>query len=97
MQDLGFDTTQILIGGRWLACSGGRTLALSNPSDGSELARIARGEAADIDAAVEAAQAALNARRWMVQPPWLPPEAGPGSRHKAVGLPPRRSPGAPPS
>jgi aldehyde dehydrogenase (NAD+) len=62
MQDLGFDTTQILIGGRWRACSGGRTLALSNPSDGSELARIARGEAADIDAAVEAAQAALDAR-----------------------------------
>ena len=49
MQDLGFDTTQILIGGRWHACSGGRTLALSNPSDGSELARIARGEAADLD------------------------------------------------
>ena len=63
MQDLGFDTTQILIGGRWHACSGGRTLALSNPSDGSELARIARGEAADIDAAVQAAQAALDDRR----------------------------------
>ena len=51
MQDLGFDTTQILIGGHWRACSSGRTLALANPSDGSELARIARGEAADIDAA----------------------------------------------
>jgi aldehyde dehydrogenase (NAD+) len=63
MQDLGFDTTQILIGGRWRACSSGRTLALANPSDGSELARIARGEAADIDAAVQAAQAALDDRR----------------------------------
>ena len=62
MQDLGFDTAQLLIGGRWLACAGGRTLALSNPSDGSGLARIARGEAADIDAAVQAAQAALEDR-----------------------------------
>ena len=63
MHDLGFDTTQILVGGRWLACSGGRTLELSNPSDGTALARIARGEAADIDAAVQAAQAALEDRR----------------------------------
>jgi aldehyde dehydrogenase (NAD+) len=62
MQDLGFDTTQLLIGGRWLACAGGRTLALSNPSDGTGLARIARGEAADVDAAVQAAQAALEDR-----------------------------------
>ena len=31
-----------------------------NPSDGSELARIARGNAADIDAAVGAARAALD-------------------------------------
>ena len=62
MHDFGFDPTQILVGGRWRACAGGRTLPLFNPSDGSELARIARGEAADVDAAVQAAQAALDSR-----------------------------------
>ncbi|MEN9417855.1 MAG: hypothetical protein RI988_1475 [Pseudomonadota bacterium] len=63
MQDLGFDTTHVLIGGQWRACASGRTLPLHNPSDGSVLAHIARGEAADVDAAVAAAQAALDDRR----------------------------------
>ena len=49
----------MLIGGQWRACSSGQTLPLHNPSDGSLLARIARGNAADVDAAVAAAQAAL--------------------------------------
>ena len=57
---IGFDTTQVLIGGRWVACFNGQTLPLFNPSDGSALARIARGGAADIDAAVTSAQAALD-------------------------------------
>ena len=39
----------------------GETLPLLNPSDGTLLAPIARGGAADIDAAVAAAQAALDA------------------------------------
>ena len=34
--------------------------ALLNPSGGSQLAQIARGNAADIDAAVSAAQSALD-------------------------------------
>jgi aldehyde dehydrogenase (NAD+) len=55
-----FDTTQVLIGGRWSPCAGGETLPLIDPSDGSLLAPIARGTAADIDAAVAAAQAALD-------------------------------------
>ena len=63
MQDLGFDPTQILVGGQWRACASARTLPLHNPSDGSVLAHIARGEAADVDAAVAAAQAALDDRR----------------------------------
>jgi aldehyde dehydrogenase (NAD+) len=54
-----FDTKMLLIGGRWRAAIGGQTLVLENPSDGSELAHIGRGTAADIDAAVFAAQAAL--------------------------------------
>jgi len=55
-----FDTTPLFIAGRWRAASGGATLPLTNPSDGSLLARIARGQAADVDAAVAAAQAALD-------------------------------------
>ncbi|HWI09961.1 MAG TPA: aldehyde dehydrogenase family protein [Burkholderiaceae bacterium] len=54
-----FDTEKLCIGGVWRAAADGRTLALDNPSDGRALARIARGAAADIDAAVAAAQAAL--------------------------------------
>jgi aldehyde dehydrogenase (NAD+) len=54
-----FDTTQVFIGGRWRAGASGQTLPLMNPSQGSELTRIARGNAADIDAAVAAARAAL--------------------------------------
>ena len=55
-----FDASQLLIGGAWRGAAGGVTLALENPSDGSELARIARGGAADVDAAVQAARAALD-------------------------------------
>lgn len=57
-ETLPFDTTQLFVAGRWRAAEGGATLPLANPSDGSELARIARGTAADVDAAVAAAQAA---------------------------------------
>jgi aldehyde dehydrogenase (NAD+) len=47
-----------LIGGSWRA--GRATLPVVNPSDGSEIGHIARGGAAEIDAAVAAAQAALD-------------------------------------
>ena len=60
MDSIGFDTTQVFIGGQWRAGASGQTLPLVDPSDGSALARIARGNAADIDAAVAAAQAALS-------------------------------------
>lgn len=57
---IGFDTTQVFIGGVWQASRSGQLLELVNPSDGTCLAHIARGQAADIDAAVKAAQAALD-------------------------------------
>ena len=53
---LWFDPTEMLIGGSWYKTV--RTLDLANPSDGSPLAKIARGTAEDIDAAVVAAHAA---------------------------------------
>jgi aldehyde dehydrogenase (NAD+) len=57
---LWFDPARCLIGGDWVPPASGETLTLENPSDGSELARIARGGAADIDAAVSAARAAMG-------------------------------------
>ena len=55
---LWFKPDLCLIGGSWVPSASGETLALVNPSDGSALAQIARGDAADIDAAVHAASAA---------------------------------------
>ena len=60
MSSIPFDSSGVFIGGVWRACASGETLPLLNPSDGSLLAQIARGAAADIDAAVAAAQAALD-------------------------------------
>jgi aldehyde dehydrogenase (NAD+) len=47
-----------LIGGRWVPAAAG-TLPAEDPSDGSEIGRIARGDAAEVDAAVAAARAAF--------------------------------------
>ena len=54
---LPIDPAQILIGGVWRATP--ETLPVEDPSTGEEIARIARGQAADIDAAVAAAHEAL--------------------------------------
>ena len=48
------------IGNRWVASSTGQTIDVIDPSDGTPFAKIARGNAADIDAAVSAARSALG-------------------------------------
>lgn len=64
LDQLWFDPAQLFIGGRWLAARG--TLPLEDPSTGAEIGAIARGTAAEIDAAVHAAEAALNGEwGWM--------------------------------
>ena len=60
MNRIDFDTTAVFVGGRWRSGASGETLPLLNPSDGSLLAQIARGCGADVDAAVHAAEAALE-------------------------------------
>ncbi len=55
-----FDPSLCLIGGDWRGAASGETLTLVNPSDGGDICHIARGGAADIDAAVTAAQAARD-------------------------------------
>ena len=55
-----FDPTKCFIGGRWIAPLGKETLPLENPSTGELIGQIARGKAADIDAAIGAARTALE-------------------------------------
>ena len=57
---IGFDASQVFIAGRWRTGASGQTLPLLDPSDGELLTHIARGTTADVDAAVNAAQAALD-------------------------------------
>jgi aldehyde dehydrogenase (NAD+) len=52
------ETHQLFIGGKWSEAR--ETLPVIDPSDGGTIARIARGQASDIDNAVRAAQAALD-------------------------------------
>ena len=55
-----FPTDKCFIGGRWVAPASGARLPVEDPSRGTEIGEIARGTAADIDAAVEAAERALQ-------------------------------------
>ena len=55
-----FDPSKCFIGGQWLPPAGGDYLPVENPSDGTQIGRIPRGTATDIDAAVAAARAALT-------------------------------------
>ena len=54
------DPGRLLIGGRWSAAADGTDFASLDPATGEELARIARGGAADVDRAVTAAGYALE-------------------------------------
>ncbi len=60
LDDLWFDSDLCFIGDEWVPPVGGETLDLLNPSDGTHLAKIARGQRADVDRAVSAAEAALD-------------------------------------
>jgi aldehyde dehydrogenase (NAD+) len=52
--------SHMYIGGQWVAASDQQTLAVIAPADGQPFASIPRGQAADIDSAVRAAQHALD-------------------------------------
>jgi aldehyde dehydrogenase (NAD+) len=53
-------STDVFINNRWVAAAAGQTLPVVDPSTGFEYARIARGGAADIEAAVCAARSAFD-------------------------------------
>ncbi|MEL6127406.1 MAG: aldehyde dehydrogenase family protein [Pseudomonadota bacterium] len=59
MEELWFDPAELLIGGVWKRASVG-TLPVTDPSTGAQVAKIPRGSAGDIDAAVTAAERALT-------------------------------------
>jgi aldehyde dehydrogenase (NAD+) len=52
-----------LIGGDWVPAASGETIDVLDPATGEPLARVPRGTAADVDAAVTAAEAAFPAWR----------------------------------
>ena len=57
---LWFDPSKCLIGGSWHPSASGGVIELKNPSDGSTICQIARGDTVDIDRAVIAAPSALE-------------------------------------
>jgi acyl-CoA reductase-like NAD-dependent aldehyde dehydrogenase len=61
-------STKLLIGGELRDAQDGRTFATFDPAHGGELAQVAQGAAADVDAAVTAARDALNGA-WMKTSP----------------------------
>lgn len=60
MTDMKLESHALLIDGRWVQPASGGTIAMLDPCDGQPFAYIADGGAADIDRAVQAAQAALD-------------------------------------
>ena len=56
--------TGLFIDGRYVDALAGETFECTNPANGAVLARMAKGQAADIDKAVAVAQAAWDDRRW---------------------------------
>ena len=61
--------TGLFIDGQYVAALGGDTFDCVNPATGALLARMARGQAADIDRAVASGLAAWRDGRWAKQAP----------------------------
>ena len=51
---------KVLIDGKWQNPESGDCLSVTDPSDGTEFSKIARGKAEDVEKAVKSAQAALD-------------------------------------
>ena len=64
LENLWYDQTKIYVNGAWIWPVHYRQLPLEDPSTGTQIGTIARGEAADIDAAVAAARGALDTGAW---------------------------------
>jgi phenylacetaldehyde dehydrogenase len=51
---------RLWIDGQWVAAASGQTFPVENPANGDTISQVAKGEAADIDRAVQAARAAFE-------------------------------------
>lgn len=60
LTDMWFDPSKCLIGGEWVVTEAGQTLPLMNPSTGEQIGEIARGQQADVDAAIASARRAFE-------------------------------------
>jgi aldehyde dehydrogenase (NAD+) len=56
--------TECFIGGRWTPAQSGKTFETHNPATEELIARVAEGDAADIDAAVKAARKQFDGGEW---------------------------------
>lgn len=61
---LGRKMHKLFIGGQWVESASGDTFATLDPATGETLGQMARGNAADVDAAVASARAAFGDGRW---------------------------------
>ncbi|MEO6182717.1 MAG: aldehyde dehydrogenase family protein, partial [Verrucomicrobiota bacterium] len=59
---------KMFIGGKWVEAKSGKTFETLDPGEGKLLAKIAAGDAADIDDAVKAAQKAFDKSGWATMP-----------------------------
>ena len=57
-------THKLLINGDWVESSSGETFEVENPSDGTKLCDVAKGNAQDVDRAVRAARKAFDDGPW---------------------------------
>src|SRR5438132_3292677 len=60
---------KLLIDGRWVAASSGKTFDSIDPATGEVLAQVAEGDKADIDLAVKAARKAFESGPWRAMNP----------------------------
>src|SRR4029077_21188229 len=59
---------KLFIGGKWVEAKSGKTFETLDPGEGKVLAKVSAGEAADVDAAVAAAQEAFPKSGWATMP-----------------------------
>ena len=55
---------KLLIDGQWVEAKSGKTFAVFDPANGQQIAQVAEGDAADVDAAVTAARRAFEDGPW---------------------------------
>ena len=62
-------TRKMLIDGKWVEAASGKSFETPNPATGEVLARVAEGDAEDVDRAATAARRAFDAGSWSRMPP----------------------------